>query len=74
MRKKHGGNYVGAAEIAQMFSMSKGSVYKLAAAGKIPSYGVGPKQGGVRFDREEVRRSLRRRPAATEAAYSVSAS
>lgn len=54
-----------ATELAERLGMGKGSVYKLAKAGKIPSYAVGPKLTGLRFDLEEVLAVLRR-PAAVE--------
>ena len=49
-----------ATELAERLGMGKGSVYKLAKAGKIPSYAVGPKLTGLRFDLEEVLAVLRR--------------
>jgi hypothetical protein len=38
----------------------RGSIYKMAKLGLIPSYRVGPKQSGVRFKRSEVLSALRR--------------
>jgi hypothetical protein len=40
--------------------VKRGSAYKLAKLGIIPSYLVGPKQTGVRFRRSEVLAALRR--------------
>lgn len=47
--------------------VKRGSAYKLAKQGVIPSYMVGPKQTGVRFRRSEVLAALRR-PVPGEAA------
>lgn len=49
-----------AAEVAEQLCMSTGSVYRLAASGAIPSYAVGPKLRGRRFDLDEVRAALHR--------------
>ncbi len=46
--------------VAKDIDAAISSVYRAAKTGKIPSYNVGPKQGGVRFDLEEVREALRR--------------
>jgi len=43
--------------------VKRACAYKLAKAGVIPSYLVGPKQTGVRFRRSEVLAALRRPPA-----------
>lgn len=45
--------------------VKRACAYKLAKAGVIPSYLVGPKQTGVRFRRSEVLAALRR-PATAE--------
>jgi len=45
---------------ASALGMTLGSLYRLAKAGHVPSYKVGPKLSGVRFDIEEVRQALRR--------------
>ena len=45
--------------------LQKGTAYKMAAAGQIPSYTVGAKKRGVRFRVEEVLAALRR-PATAE--------
>ena len=47
--------------------VKRGSAYKLAKQGIIPSYLVGPKRTGVRFRRSEVLAALRR-PASREQA------
>ncbi len=46
--------------IASIFNEALSSVYRAAKTGEIPSYNVGPKRGGVRFNIEEVREALRR--------------
>jgi hypothetical protein len=48
--------------------VKRASAYKLAKAGVIPSYLVGPKQTGVRFRRSEVLAALRR-PAVADTAH-----
>ena len=40
--------------------LRKGTAYRLAKIGMIPSYTVGPKRTGVRFRRSEVLAALRR--------------
>ena len=40
--------------------LSKETAYRMAKAGRIPSYSVGAKGGGVRFRIEEVLAALRR--------------
>jgi hypothetical protein len=61
---------VSAKEAAKAVGMGPGSLYRLAAAGLVPSYAAGPKLAGVRFSIPELRESLRRKakPAATTAA------
>jgi len=49
-----------ATELERAGILKRGSAYKLAKAGIIPSYAVGPKQTGVRFRRSEVLAALRR--------------
>ena len=49
-----------AMELERAGIVKKGSAYKLAKQGIIPSYLVGPKQTGVRFRRSEVLTALRR--------------
>ena len=49
-----------ATELDQAGIVKRGSAYKLAKQGIIPSYLVGPKQTGVRFRRSEVLAALRR--------------
>jgi len=48
--------------VAEMLGMAQSQVYRLSRAGAIPSFSVGAKRGGVRFDLNEVRRALRRKP------------
>jgi|CXWL01.1.fsa_nt_gi excisionase family DNA binding protein len=52
---------VDAATAAVQLGMTKSSIYRLAKAGTIPSYGAGPKLTGVRFSITEVREALLRR-------------
>ena len=49
-----------AADLERAEILKKGSAYKLAKLGIIPSYLVGPKRTGVRFRRSEVLGALRR--------------
>jgi hypothetical protein len=49
-----------ATELERAGIVKRGCAYKLAKAGVIPSYLVGPKQTGVRFRRSEVLAALRR--------------
>lgn len=49
-----------AAELERAGIVKRGCAYKLAKAGVLPSYAVGPKQSGVRFRRSEVLAALRR--------------
>lgn len=51
-----------ATELDRAGIVKRGSAYKLAKLGIIPSYLVGPKQTGVRFRRSEVLTALRRPP------------
>lgn len=50
---------VDAATVAAHVGQAKSSIYKLAAAGKIPSYAAGPRLRGRRFDLVEVRAALK---------------
>lgn len=63
-----GEKLVDAATAAQELGMSKSSLYRLARAGKIPSYAVGPKFGGVRFSIPELKNALLRQPTIAEKA------
>lgn len=49
-----------AGELERAGIIKKACAYKLARAGVIPHYMVGPKQTGVRFRRSEVLAALRR--------------
>jgi len=51
---------VGAAVVARQLGMNRSSVYRMAKAGKIPSYAAGPKLSGIRFSLSELREALRR--------------
>ena len=51
---------VDAATAAHQLGTTRSSLYRLAKAGKIPSYACGPRLSGVRFDLAEVREVLRR--------------
>lgn len=61
---------VSAKAAALAMGMGAGSLYRLAKAGAVPSYKVGPRLSGVRFSIVELREALRRKvePAATTAA------
>ena len=48
--------------VSEALGMAQSQVYRLSATGNIPSYLVGAKRGGVRFDLNEVRQALRRKP------------
>ena len=48
--------------VAERLAMAQSQVYRLARTGAIPSFSVGVKRGGVRFDLNEVRQALRRKP------------
>lgn len=49
-----------ATELERAGIVKRGTAYKLAKQGVIPSYLVGPKQTGVRFRQSEVLAALRR--------------
>ncbi len=51
---------VSAKEAANALGMGASSLYRLAKAGKVPSYAVGPQLSGVRFSIIEVKQALRR--------------
>lgn len=51
---------ISAAGLEQRGIMPKGTAYRMAKAGRIPSYTVGSKGRGVRFRIEEVLAALRR--------------
>ena len=51
---------VTAAGLEQRHILKKGTAYKMAKEGQIPSYLVGPKGRGIRFRVEEVLAALRR--------------
>lgn len=55
---------VSADDAARALGMGVGSLYKLARAGKVPSYSVGPRLSGVRFSIPELKQALRRPVAA----------
>lgn len=52
--------------------LSRGTAYRLAKSGAIPSYLVGPKRTGVRFRRSEVLAALRRPAVSIETGESTS--
>lgn len=58
---------VSAVALEQRGILPKGTAYRMAKAGQIPSYTVGAKGRGVRFRIDEVLAALRR-PALVEAA------
>jgi hypothetical protein len=51
---------VSAADLEDMGIMRKSTAYRMARRGKIPSYTVGERDGGVRFFLSEVLTALRR--------------
>lgn len=51
---------VGAKEAAKAVGMGTRSLYRLAKAGRVPSYAAGPKLTGVRFSISEVKEALKR--------------
>ena len=50
---------VSAETVAAKLGQAKTSIYRMAAAGLIPSYAAGPRLSGRRFDIAEVRAALR---------------
>lgn len=56
---------VKACVVSEQMGMAQSQVYRLAKLGRIPSFSVGAKRRGVRFDLREVRDALRR-PTANE--------
>jgi predicted DNA-binding transcriptional regulator AlpA len=53
-------NLVKARVVSERLGMAMSQVYRLARCGAIPSYCVGEKKSGVRFDISEVKEALRR--------------
>jgi excisionase family DNA binding protein len=51
---------VNARVVSERLGMAQSQVYSLARSGAIPSYQVGGKKSGVRFDLREVKEALRR--------------
>lgn len=51
---------VKASDLERLKILPRGTVYRMAKTGQIPSYGVGAKCRGVRFRVEEVLAALRR--------------
>jgi predicted DNA-binding transcriptional regulator AlpA len=47
--------------VSEAMGMAPSQIYRLAKSGAIPSYQVGEKKSGVRFDLREVREALRRK-------------
>ncbi len=47
--------------VGEAMGMATSQVYRLSRSGAVPSYSVGEKKGGVRFDLREVREALRRK-------------
>lgn len=52
---------VTALELSRKLSISRSTVYRMVAAGIIPSIRVGSRLGGRRFDEADVREALERR-------------
>ena len=48
--------------VSARLGMATSQVYRLARSGAIPSYCVGEKKSGIRFDLTEVKAALRRTP------------
>jgi len=59
-------NLVRTKEAAKAMGMGPSSLYRLAKAGKVPSYSAGPRLSGVRFSIPELKEALRRRPVGIE--------
>ncbi|MEP6959249.1 MAG: hypothetical protein ABI980_11015 [Nitrospirota bacterium] len=53
------GTLLDAAAVAFRLGMAKSSIYRMSAAGIIPSYACGPKLSGRRFDIGEVKAALK---------------
>jgi excisionase family DNA binding protein len=51
---------VNARVVSERLGMARSQVYRLAKKGAIPSYLIGARRGGVRFDLHEVKEALRR--------------
>jgi len=51
---------VNVAEAARQLGLAKSSLYRMAARGIVPSYAVGPKLSGRRFDVAELRSAMKR--------------
>lgn len=58
--EQHQRELVSAKELEARGILLKTTAYKMARAGKIPSYAIGTEGRGVRFHIEEVRAALRR--------------
>ena len=56
---------VSASALARMGILPRGTAYRMARAGRLPSYSVGEKGHGVRFRVDEVLAALRRPTAPT---------
>jgi excisionase family DNA binding protein len=63
---------VDASTVAEKLGQARSSIYRLARAGRIPSYAAGPRRTGLRFSVEEVMAALRRPMASSEGATKVS--
>ena len=55
-----GKRLIDAATLEKEYAIPKGTSYRLARSGLIPSYRIGPRMHGVRFIAEEVLEALRR--------------
>ena len=53
--------------VGARLGMATSQVYRLARSGRSPSYVVGAKGSGIRFDLTEVKAALRRTPQAASA-------
>lgn len=54
---------IDAQELADQYGIPRGSIYRLARAGRIPAFRVGVRGGGLRFRASEVLEALRVRSA-----------
>ncbi|MEP6890027.1 MAG: helix-turn-helix domain-containing protein [Nitrospirota bacterium] len=54
------GDLVTASVLEERGILKKGTAYRMAKGGQIPSYLVGPKGRGIRFRADEVLAALRR--------------
>ncbi len=56
----HDGRYLSAHQLSERLGLSRSAIYKMSAAGVIPSVSVGPRLGGRRFVEQDVRAAIAR--------------